>query len=188
MIAKILQSLLIVLAVQTLIDINAYSLTVEQAYKAIPHRQTQFDSKTSNLTKEHREYLTEVFRITDTATVKKVSLLMQYKDPKKSDGQKTENDTLNYQDILNSLYKLNPPDDLQTFHELIIDAITEHRDAFNNWSGGLFDYARLSEEPLVRSSSSKLKQAYGILMNQYTSENSHNRQAFFDHLCALDFI
>lgn len=54
MIPKILQSLLLVLAVQILIDIKAYSLTVERAYRAIPQRQTQFDSKTSNLSKEQR--------------------------------------------------------------------------------------------------------------------------------------
>lgn len=160
MIPKILQSLLLVLAVQTLIDVNAYTLTVEQAYRAIPHRQTQFDSKTSNLPKDQREYLTEVFKITDTATVKKVSLLMQYRDPKGSAGQRTDDDTLNYKTILNNLYNLNPPAGLQTFHQLIIYAISEHRDAFNKWNNGLFNYARISEEPLVRSSSSKLKQAY----------------------------
>ena len=41
---------------------------------------------------------------------------------------------------------------------------------------------------LVRSSSNQLIQAYDYLMQSYPQESPHNRQAFFDHLCALDFI
>ena len=40
----------------------------------------------------------------------------------------------------------------------------------------------------VRSSSANLQGAYSDLMRLYSSENATNKQAFFDYLCALDFI
>ncbi|NIP39793.1 MAG: hypothetical protein GWO07_16190 [Candidatus Dadabacteria bacterium] len=46
----------------------------------------------------------------------------------------------------------------------------------------------ITREDLVHSSSNKLKRAYSILMKKCPKENGHNRQAFFDDLCALDFI
>lgn len=42
--------------------------------------------------------------------------------------------------------------------------------------------------PLVRSSSGKLKQAYGKLMSRYPGQSQWIQDAFFDHLCALDFV
>jgi hypothetical protein len=40
----------------------------------------------------------------------------------------------------------------------------------------------------VRSSSANLQGAYGDLMRLFPSENATNKQAFYDYLCALDFI
>lgn len=44
------------------------------------------------------------------------------------------------------------------------------------------------DHPKVRSASGKLLGAYGNLMRMYPNEDGTNRQAFFDYLCALDFI
>ena len=42
--------------------------------------------------------------------------------------------------------------------------------------------------PLVQSSHNKLMKAYQLLNVQFPKEHAHNKAAFFDHLCALDFI
>ena len=71
---------------------------------------------------------------------------------------------------------------------LIFDAISEQRRYLKAWqdSGNprYFD----AQAPLVRSSHGKLIAAYNHLMRLFGEENPHNKQAFFDHLCALDFI
>ena len=43
-------------------------------------------------------------------------------------------------------------------------------------------------DPNVQSASQKAHEAYSQLMGLYPAENAHNKQAFFDYLCALDFI
>ena len=43
------------------------------------------------------------------------------------------------------------------------------------------------EHPAVAVSSSKLHQAYSVLMSAYPAENPNTKDAFYDYLCALDF-
>ncbi len=52
------------------------------------------------------------------------------------------------------------------------------------------DYNRpiLAQDPLVTGASQKLIKAYQVLIQAYPQEPPQNRQAFFDYLCALDFI
>ncbi len=105
-----------------------------------------------------------------------------------------------YQRTLNSLLReleaLNPPERIIPAVNLITTALQEQRSYLREW-----DQATAKRQPfpyvlhrggnlhsLVRSSSNKLLQAYNHLMKSYPKESPHNRQAFFDHLCALDFI
>jgi hypothetical protein len=48
--------------------------------------------------------------------------------------------------------------------------------------------ADLARHPLVASSSGKLRRAYGELLTLFPQEDAHNKAAFFDYLCAMDFI
>ncbi len=159
------------------------SLTVEQAYGAIPHRRTVFDGKTANMPVIDKQYLTKVFELTDLATVERVSMLLWL-----SSGGHTGNLAENYNQILKSLYEINPPPGLEQFHNLIIDSIEEQKQALFKWKDNSFNYSMIRSESLVRSSSKKLKSAYRILKKKYPAESSYNKRAFFDHLCALDFI
>ena len=40
----------------------------------------------------------------------------------------------------------------------------------------------------VKDISRKLQRAYALLAQQFPGETLHNKSAFYDHLCALDFI
>jgi hypothetical protein len=132
---------------------------------------------------QERMYLSKVFGLTDLATVERVSMLIWLT----SEGKAGEL-AINYSNILSRLGELNPPAGLANFHKLIIESIEEQRKALVKWKNSSFDYSKLQNEILVRSSSAKLKRAYSILMKKYPKEGNHNKQAFFDHLCALDFI
>jgi hypothetical protein len=46
----------------------------------------------------------------------------------------------------------------------------------------------LRKDTDVRLANRKLIAAYQSLMGAYAAESEENKQAFFDHLCALDFI
>ena len=165
------------------ICLDSFCLTVQEAYEAIPHRRTVFDYNKSLMFTQEKKYLSKVFNLTDLATVEKGSMLIRLT----SEGQAGEVAN-NYSNILNRLYEINPPAGLVNFHKLIISSIEEQRKALYKWENSLFDYSKLSKEMLVRSSSAKLKRAYSILMKKYPKEGNHNKQAFFDHLCALEFI
>lgn len=71
---------------------------------------------------------------------------------------------------------------------MIREAIDEQHRYLSMWqeSGQTGCFSPVA--PLIRSSHGKLIAAYNDLMALYAQEGSHNRQAFFDHLCALDFI
>ncbi len=165
------------------ICLDSFSLTVDQTYEAIPHRRTIFDYNTALMSTQEKNYLSEVFRLTDLATVERVDMLIWLH----TNGQKGRG-AKNYSNILNRLNEINAPVSLVNFHKLIIESIEEQRKTLYKWENSSFDYPKLQNEKLVRSSSAKLKRAYSILMKKYPKEGNHNKQAFFDHLCALDFI
>ena len=166
-----------------LTGLNLSALTVEEAYRLIPHKRTIFDYNTALMSESEKFYLSEIFRITDLATVERVNMLIWLR----SGGQKGRVSS-NYDNILMQLEYLEPSQKLLGFHNIIIQSIMEQRKALNVWKSGSFSYSNLRFDPLVKSSSAKLKKAYSILMREFPKENKHNKQAFFDHLCALDFI
>ena len=92
----------------------------------------------------------------------------------------------NYDAILAKLGELKVPDKLEKAHQLVTQAVQEQREYLGQLakSGESFNAAA----PLVQSSHGKLVAAYGELMRLYPSENQNNKQAFYDYLCALDFI
>ena len=50
-------------------------------------------------------------------------------------------------------------------------------------------YSRLRlPQTTVHRASALLHQAYAELMQLYPGEATHNRDAFYDYLCALDFL
>jgi hypothetical protein len=49
-------------------------------------------------------------------------------------------------------------------------------------------YLTRNEQAAVQTASVKLHEAYAELMRLFPEEGRQNRDAFFDHLCALDFL
>ena len=93
----------------------------------------------------------------------------------------------NYQRVQSQLNALSVPPRLGSVHRLIGDAVKEQRAALDEWRKTAVP-ADLARQPLVASSSGKLRQAYAELLPLFPQEGEHNKAAFFDYLCALDFI
>lgn len=153
-------------------DAIQQQMTVEEAYNAIPHARTRFDAAVANMSGQEKEFLDIFFGLTDFAVAERVI------------EQRGGNDD-NYAAILGKLSALQVPDKLSQAHALVTEAISQQRDYLKKLKAGArFD----SSDPLVQGSHNKLVAAYGELMRAYPSEGSHNQKAFYDHLCALDFI
>ncbi len=153
---------------------------VFQAYKSIPHRQTIFDASEATMRAEEKVYLYSSFALVDKAIKSRVDVLQWVK----SKGGNAENPS-SHQLILAKLEALQPPVPLEHYHHLLIQAIGAQNQYLKGLSPG--SPIELSDSH-VQSAHQSLSEAYMVLMNTYPNESSHNKDAFFDYLCAVDFI
>lgn len=92
-----------------------------------------------------------------------------------------------YDQVVSQLDALSVPPRLASVHRLVSEAMVEQRTALAEWRKTALP-ANLAGHPLVASSSGKLHRAYGELLTLFPQESAHNKAAFFDYLCAMDFI
>ena len=164
----------IVLAGLMGIAASAFALSVVEAYRLIPHRQTVFQSTSARMPANERAYLVSFFSAIDHAIVAKVS------------ARRGVTVAQAYATVWKAWDRLSPPAALKATQDKVKAAIADQQ-AFlleieQKQSGWNMSHSK------VRSSSAKLQSAYSDLMRIYPSESATNKQAFFDYLCALDFI
>jgi hypothetical protein len=159
------------------------ALTVEAAYQAIPHQRTPFSPEKAVMDGDTAQRLGRFFELTDMAVVERVASLKTMRS-----GNISYYSSANYNAILSELEALALPAQLNQPKQLVIEAIQEQKAYFEAWYHSGNAQFHNPQHGLVQSSHSKLIQAYNQLMAAYPSESHHNQTAFFDHLCALDFI
>ena len=157
-----------------LLTINsAHAITVEEAYRSIPHQQTTYKASLTN-NKDART-LEKLFELVDQAIVQKVEASNYIR---KQGGTAYSSYQQKISAIINSINLLSIDDKIKS----LIGKAIEEQSLFLKKQNLNFS------DPLVTSSSNKLKAAYSELMRAYSQEPQVNKKAFFDHLCALDFI
>ncbi len=162
---------------------NFRALSAERAYSRIPHPRTPFRPDFGRMTAREARYLEALFRLTDVGVVERVYLQEQVRS-----GAMGSPETTNYGEILAGLRGLSTPDHLRDVEALIFEAIGEQSRYLEDWrQTGIPGYFS-ADAALVQSSHRKLIAAYQRLIRLYENEGRHNKQAFYDHLCALDFI
>ncbi|MCC6540350.1 MAG: hypothetical protein IT162_22580 [Bryobacterales bacterium] len=152
-----------------------WAVSVEEAYRAIPHRQTVFQPAAAQMPASERVYLAAFFQAVDQAIVAKVA------------SRRGATVQQAYAPVKQAWSALRPPTAvLQAAQDKVKDAIADQyaflQELERKQTGWDMNHAK------VRSASSKLQAAYGELMRLYPGETASNKQAFFDYLCALDFI
>jgi hypothetical protein len=158
-------------------------MSVGEAYRAIPHSRTRFDLAAARMEAQEAVYLDRLFVLTDLAMVERVQTQLWLRS-----GGKHGSVQENHRRILVHLNALESPQRLRRVHTLVREAIEEQRQYLAMWlESGRANYFSPAA-PLIRSSHVKLIEAYSKLRALYPAEGPRNHQAFYDHLCALDFI
>lgn len=152
----------------------AQAMSVEEAYQAIPHHRTVFSPKEATMPKPEADALMTLFEATDVAIIAKARV------------KKGESVAAAYADAFKAQKALRLPEKLKAIQHLIAEAVQNEHDYLS--ASRANPSLPFQGHPLVQSASQKLHQAYSELMRLYPSENASNKQAFFDYLCALDFV
>lgn len=159
------------------------SMSVAKAYLAIPHNQVTYRADGSTLKRDEAAYLEDTFFLVDRAVVERVTLLQSLQ---RNDRQKRSLD--NYNQILKRLIASSVPRGMEFFHQQIIAAIQEEKQYFRGFQESSSVFTLNRWDPLLLRPHRRLVASYEFLMSQYPQETTKNRQAFFEHLCALDFL
>jgi hypothetical protein len=170
------------------------AISVEEVYRAIPHRYTPFEARSVKMSPKDAAVLQEFFRLLNLAIVERVQAQAWFQSNRKR-GVAFPSYQRSTDGLIAQLEALTIHDSLKAAHRYVIDALKDQRAYFEEWQravrkGEPFRYppGASPHHPRVVSSSQKLQQAYGRLIQIYPQETERTKQAFFDHLCALDFI
>jgi hypothetical protein len=175
---RILMRLTLLLVSLLFLTAQAQTGEVERAYRAIPHRYTHFSPEKAKMKPAEKVYLEANFRLVNEAIVTKVAALQSKNFSRYS---------LQISSILGQLERQKAPPNLVKYHSLVTGAIKDQQSYFAAWAktpSAAFN----AGDPKVQAASAKLRQAYSILQSQFPSQAKQVQEAFFDHLCALDFI
>jgi len=169
----------VILALIFLICSSAHAMGIEQAYQLIPHQRTVFQLHKTNLPASDAQQVTRLLTLAEKAMVERVNAL--------NNGASKTDYMSRIDSILWQIEQLQVPGQVTAARDHIQTAVQQHRSFFElqNVSGS---NARAGRNQLIQSSHKHLISAYGVLMRTYPNETKHNKQAFFDYLCALDFI
>lgn len=172
--------------------VMATEMSIKQAYVALGHKQKTFDARQTTLSPQEAKYLDHIFYATDLAFRERMVMLKYFRQDKSASYIETYNKEIN--NVLVGFSLMNPPNKkLKKVENIIIEAVRDQQKFFNQLhaltpSDRKALLNSLARDRLVQSSHQKLISAYSLLIQNYPNESQHNRQAFYEHLCALDFI
>jgi hypothetical protein len=166
---------------------QARALSVDEAYASIPHQRTVFDAGASRLSAVQITALQQLFNHSDRGTVLRVEGLGAARMGDVQTGKRVMAD---YASLASDLTALRMPPELKPVQDLIVQALQDHKRFFTQRLQERQAHAKFDPgfTPDVHQASQRLHRAYGLLMQSFPGEPAINKKAFFDHLCALDFL
>lgn len=164
---------------------GAWGLTVDEAYQAIPHRRTPYDAQRSTLSATEREFLAKFFSLSDEALVERITTLTALRAGNLAQLERYEE---HISHILTTLRAMPEPASAHGLAATLGQAIELQRTFFRGAFAAATKDVQLASDPHVRTASNELRRLYTDLMTRYSGEHPHNRDAFYQHLCALDFL
>ena len=169
--------------VLVLIAPQAWTMSLDEAYASIPHQRTPYSAASSSAARPQAEALARLFELSDQAMVVRVRGLAALRS---RDEARLRDVLHGYRGPLEGLQQAPTAPEMQQAQALVLLAVRQHKAFFEaKLAAGVRD---ATFTPVVHQASANLRQAYSLLMAAFPRETPRNRQAFFDHLCALDFI
>ena len=170
-----------------LLAADAFALTPDEAYAAIPHRRIAFDPAASTLSKPQAEALKRLFALSDQGVVLRVEGMRAVRA---GNGAGAARVLAQYDTLLVSLRALPVAPEIAGVRNLVAEAVDDQRRFLAGKRAETYGFAsrELASAPDVRQASEKLKRAYDMLLKAFPNEQRRNKDAFFDHLCALDYL
>lgn len=164
---------------------QAKALTIEEAYKSIPQHQTTYSQSSSTLSKESAASLEEFFHLVDLAIVDRVEALQILRTSR----GRVEKQITDLRRLGHRLREFKLPDECSEVARLVGNAIMDQVNYLNSIAkGNRMDIQQFSGDLRIKSASDKLRQAQTLLQKAFPKESEENRQAFHDHLRAMDFL
>jgi sugar-specific transcriptional regulator TrmB len=166
---------------------TAHAMTVEEAYAAIPHKRTVFAGNVSKLSTTQIDHLKRLFASSDQGVVLRVEGLRALRSADAAALRKTIGD---YRVLASAVASLTVSAEIKHAQDLIAQAIADHQRFFEM---KLRDSETLAKRDIaftadINQASQKLHRAYDVLMKAFPNEPASNKTAFYDYLCALDFL
>ena len=163
----------------------AWGLTVDEAYQAIPHRRAPYDAQRSTLNATEREFLAKLFSLSDEALVERITMLTALREGNRAQLERYEEHITR---ILTTLRALPEPASAHGLAATLGQAIEHQRAFFHAAFAAATKDVQIASDPHVLTASNELRRLYTDLMTRYNGEHPQNRDAFYQHLCALDFL
>ena len=161
------------------ISFNTFALEIDRAYQLIPHQQTTFLAGQSKIPRDEVKAVNRLLSLAELAMVERVNALQK--------GPKASQYFSRIDRVLQNIQSMEVTPGLQKIRQHIQTSIQQHSAYFELYEQ-TDKQSKAKQKQLVQSSHQHLITAYNLLMTAYPQETKHNKQAFFDYLCALDFI
>ena len=164
---------------------STYAMTVEEAYMTLSHHRPMFNPTMAHIADDESLYLRQLFDIIDRAVRERVQTMAWLQSTAASAEPSDQ-----YNELISRLWALQPPSRLAHVHQVVREAIEEQRDVLRQWRPlrGTSEHVVTMQHPLVQDSSRKLHQVYDEIVQLFPGAGEHNRQAFYDYFCCLDFL
>lgn len=177
----------------TMLPSIAFGITVDEAYNAIPHERVEYKAEESTIGVAEREFLTKFFQLSDRALVLRIEAMRGMNSGLSETYEKYR---AGADTVFADLENLAEPDTAKGFRALLIEAVESQGAFFKRWHE-----AQAVSKPFsfpggettgvdrdISRASEKLRRLYSELMGRFPGESPRNKNAFYQHLCALDFL
>jgi hypothetical protein len=172
-----------------LVAANAGAMTADQAYSALKHRRTVFDARATKASKVQVESLKRLFAMAELGTVLKVRA---YHAHARGDKAAYTAVLADYDSLIEVAKRQPSSAEIKPAQDLVVGAIVEQRGVLAASAAKppavLQSRDQLARSPEVQKVHRDLIRAYNILRTTFPNEPTVNRDAFYDYLCALDFL
>lgn len=165
----------------------------KKPYEIISEKRVKFSKKTAKMSDAEKQYLYDLFYITDLAFRERMIMLDFFR--KKQDSTYIDRYNASIDEFLQGFRIIEAPNrELGMLEMHLVNALEDQKLFFNEWHNakGTKKYDDLLESFAgnvhVQNNHKRLVKAFNILKENYSRENKENLQAFRDHIRALDLI